>query len=873
MDSIRDLFAKLSRIDIPKKSVLELELRFIIDARKKYDVFSKTYHLEETITLAKQLITKYKTNPCNVEQTINFIAQDKVKQMVFVRGEQQKDKQTFYKKTRIIEPIFFVHNSLPAYRLNVSYETPIEEFALKEATLARVRLRYTINLGDWRLDITLVKNVESFSNPAILKGAKSSMLFDIDLDTFVDKAPWKQADAIEFELEYIGESKNINFPMLSIGNTMFDGVLDNDSLQSASDATLQSSVYQNLIYQVAKYIKPKNADKFRSEFGMKQLSNQVIELDLNSYLKEVANSITDYYMTDKLDGKRAICYISDSGSYALTDKETTIPVKSNSTCVFDAELYDGNYYIFDIMVWEDEIITKQPFEERMKLFEKAAALSPLFKLKPFVKLTSNYAKQITSFKKEKKPYDIDGIILTPVSGEYDTMKVYKYKPVEHLTVDFLIKKCPSKLLGIRPYMPKPGRSNVYILFCGISKNVYMKLGMRLIKIDELFTGLDYRNLPRYFPIQFQPSDNAFAYLFWSDNDKLDGEVGEFSREGDEDGTCQWKLHRIREDRRVEVARGNYYGNNYKIAELVWMAYKKPLVIENLKSDDLSYFQEHDNQLQKSSRNFNSFVKATILEQFRDTDWVLDMASGKGQDLFRYGKNGTKHLVCVEIDQLALMELVARKHDFGNQQDRGSMNVQIHQLDINEDYKANIERLGSISIPNDGVDLIVCNFAFHYFLANKKSLTNVVNFISHYLKPGGRFVFTAFDGKEIIQLLNENDGDWTVKVGSEIQYSIRKQYSTNFIDLIGQKIEVLLPFSKSQYYQEYLVNIDYIAGEFEKHGMVLEVDQGFAEYLQDYKRVNSRNYATMTDNDKKYVSNYHYYCFYKKPPKTAGRARK
>lgn len=884
MESIEQFISNLSRCEVPKGSNLELELRFIIDSRKHYDISSKTYHTEQTIDIAKQLIKKYQKNPATIEQTINFIAGEKIKQMNFIRGEQQKDKHTYYSKTRVIEPMFFLHSTLPAYRLNVSYETPIPEFSVKDATLARVRLRYCISLGDWRLDITLVKNVTSFSNPATLKDAKSSLLFNIELDNFLDKAPWKSTDTIEFELEWIGKQASITIDKLSIGNTLFDGILDNDEVgYTTSDTSLQSSNYQALIYQVAKYIKPKQAERFKRDSGMKQLSNQVIELDVNIYMKELHETITDYYITDKLDGTRAVCFLTPEGCHALTSTDIQLPVKTSSVYILDTELYEGKYYIFDVMVYNDEVIFDKPFSERLTYFDKVIEdfkSSKLFTTKPFIKLTDKYQSQIAVFKIVKKPYKVDGIVLTPESGEYDTMRVYKYKPTEHLTVDFLIKKCPDKLLGIKPYMPTKENPNLYLLFCGISKNAYIRLGMRLIRIDELFPGLDYKNLPNYFPVQFQPSDKTFAYIFWSDKPDLDGEVGEFSCVGDKDVPCHWHLHRVREDRKVEVLRGNYFGNNYKVAELVWMSYKTPLVIENIPPANskavvksagpaASYFQEHDNQLQKASRNFNSFVKATILNQFRTTEWVLDIASGKGQDLFRYGSVGTKNLICLEIDQLALMELIARKHDFSAVKERGAMNIQIHQLDINNDYKENIEILSEINIPNHGVDLIVCNFAFHYFLANKKNLSNVIKFINHYLKPGGRFIFTAFDGKEIIQLLNENSGNWTIKVGDETQYSIKKQYDVSFLDTIGQKIEVLLPFSKNAYYQEYLVNIDYIAGEFASAGMTLEIDQGFGSYLDDYKRVNRKNYETMTPADIRYVSNYHYYCFYKRIPVATG----
>jgi SAM-dependent methyltransferase len=869
---IYDLFNSLPKVIVPKNTNLELELRFIIDSRKPYDVNTKTYSTDLTIDLAKKLIDKYKTNTCTVEQSINFIADSKVKQMIFIRGEQQKSAHTYYKKTKIIEPVYFLHNTLPAYRLNVNYETPIDEFTIKDAKIARIRLRYTITIENWRLDLTLVKNVESFSNPAILKQAKNTMLFDIDTYNFVDKAPWKLADSIEFELEYIGKFTDITISSLSIGNDLFNGIInvdteenndnnnknnDNDNKNNDND-NKSNSLYQSIIYKVAKYIKPKQAEMFKRDEGIKRLSNQPIELDKNTYLKELANNMTGYYITDKVDGKRAIIYISPDGSYALTDTITTLDITTTDTYIFDSEFYEDVYYIFDIMVWQDVVITDKTFEERLKLFDEVSKINKLFQLKPFVKLTEDFTTEIKNFKARSKPYEVDGCVLTPALGYYDSMQVYKYKDIKHLTVDFLIKKCPDKLLGIKPYTAGTNET-LYLLFCGISKNVYIKLAMRMIKwYDTIFSGIDYKELPRYFPIQFQPSNMTYAYLFRSKLDNLNGEVGEFKYVDE-----KWVMNKVREDRRVDVARGNFFGNNYKIAELIWMSYKNPLVIEDINKSEEGYFQKRGNSLQEGSRNCNRFIISEIFDHFRNTEHVIDMASGNGQDLFRYAKYGIRNLICLEIDKNAISELIYRKHDFSNIRERGSMSIQVHQLDINDEYKDNIVRLAEINIPATGVNLIVCNFAFHYFLATRKSLINVVKFINHYLKPGGRFVFTAFDGREVIKLLNENNGNYMAKVGDQMQYGIKKQYTTNFLDLIGQKIDVLLPFSKDTYYPEYLVNIDYISGEFAKLGYVLEIDKGFGEYLDDYKRVNRKKYDIMSNADKQWVSLYHYYCLYKK----------
>jgi SAM-dependent methyltransferase len=937
ISTIKDLFEKIPLVITPNNTNLELELRFIIDSRKKYNIPSKNYTTDQTIELAKNIITRYKNTDSSIEQSVNFISDhnlndnssskynktdSSIKQMIFVNGEQKKDKQAYYKKVKLIEPIFFTHNTYPAYRMNLNYETKIDEFPIKDCNLARIKLRYSIVIptNKWRLDITLVKTVESFSNPTILKDSKTKMLFPISIDNFIEKAPWKYADIIEFELEYIGDMNLFTEEDLLIADEIFD--VGNNTLQD-DDQQANSSLYQSMIYEVAKFIKPKQAERFKRDEGIKQLSNQVIELDKNMYLSELADIITNYYITDKVDGKRAIVYLNKE-SYAITNEITPIEIKSSSVFIFDTEYYKDKYYIFDIMVWSDEVIIDLPFSERLEYFDKAIkefSKYDLFKTKPFEKLNENYPEQLRLFKKEKKKYEVDGIVLTPADGKYVSMHVYKYKPISHLTVDFLIKRCPDKLLGINPYMDN-GKV-LYLLFCGISKNAYSKLGMKLIKhYDELFT-LDYKHLPGYFPIQFQPSDCTYAYLYWHDvsmvddspsrndaskvdkyvDDKesrvdevskvdkyvdeikstlptfnsLDGEVGEFSLIADTTTHNMWKLHKIRTDRKVEVARGNYFGNNYKIAEMTWMSYKNPLVIEDLgdeakyESTDgkvVSYFQKHDNQLQKESRNYNSFVKSEIFNQFRNTEWIMDVASGKGQDLFRYSKVGTRNLICLEIDKDAIMELIHRKHEFANAHDNNTMNIQVHQMDMLADYKNNIDLLNEISIPRTGVDLVICNFAFHYFLESKKTLVNVCKFINNYLKPGGRFIFTAFDGKAIIKLLNDNSGNWTHKVktngqDAEVsQYSIKKQYTVNHLDLIGQKIDVLMPFS-SGYYTEYLVNIDYISDEFSKLGFVLETNESFDEYLQTYKKINSRNYSAMTEADKKYIGLYHYYCFYKK----------
>ncbi len=874
--SLPEIFDKLGRIILPGKSKLEIEVRYFIDERKKSDVFVKTYSTEQTEQIAKTVIKKYSDKPSSISQTINFLDGENVKQMSFINGEQQKDLLTHYKKEKIIKPMILLHNNLPAYRFTANFETPIDEFSVSKATVARIRLRYTIQIStDWQLDITLVKQITDFSNPAKLKAAKNTMLFPIDVKTFVEKAPWSHADIMEFELEFIGN--RFSTTSLIETNNVFDFLLasDTDDVGKTNIPAVNDSHkndYQQIIYQVAKLIKPHEAQRFQYAEGLKQLSNQVIELDKNMFLQDVLGNITDYYITDKIDGSRAVIYIVNNKCHVLTKDLEVFDLESSDTAsyVLDCEQYmvDNTkiYYIFDIMVYKGKPIVDEPFEARLELIEEVSKLHRSFATKVFERLTSNFQKQLAAFKSRKVPYETDGIILTPATGEYVKMQVYKYKPIEKLSIDFVIKKCPAKLLGIHPYINKAGRT-LYLLFSGMRNDTFRQLNLEFVRnYEDIFPGIDIHRLPKYFPYQFQPSNFTFAYLYWGD-EGLDGEVGEFvcqpcvARQTYEAGDDLWNLHKLRLDRKVELARGNYYGNYFKVAELSWMSYKDPLIIEDLDlKGDQGYFQQHDNVLQKASRSFNSYVKAKLFEQFAGTDWVLDIASGKGQDIFRYAANKFKNAIFLEIDNTALLELTKRKFDLRN---TNPMRVLIHQMDLNDNYKSNIEKLSDIDMPSGGVDLVICNFALHYFLQNRKSLLNIAKFVSHYLKPGGRFAFTTFDAKAVIQLLNENAGDWTVYHNKQIKYSIKKAYTTTYLEPIGQKIEVLLPFSKDKYYSEYLVNIDYIAEELAPLGFTLEIDESFGTHLDGYKKQNNVGYSLMDANDKKYSSLYHTYCFYKK----------
>ena len=134
-----------------------------------------------------------------------------------------------------------------------------------------------------------------------------------------------------------------------------------------------------------------------------------------------------------------------------------------------------------------------------------------------------------------------------------------------------------------------------------------------------------------------------------------------------------------------------------------------------------------------------------------------------------------------------------------------------------------------------------------------------------LEPGGIFIYTAFDGKKVFDLL-KNETSWDKYESEKLLYSIKKKYNTDEFTGINQKIDVLLPFSDGKYYTENLINTDILNEELTRKKIRLIERKSFGEYLESFSECKEKLYNQLTDVDKEYVSLYHVYIYRKDPIK-------
>ena len=461
----------------------------------------------------------------------------------------------------------------------------------------------------------------------------------------------------------------------------------------------------------------------------------------------------------------------------------------------------------------------------------------------------------------KYPYEIDGLIFNQNYKYYES-RVYKWKPPNLLTLDFLIKRPLSTMVGLSDIPIKKGY-DVYLLFCGIRADLFKSLRERKITgYNELFADIKMRS--DYFPMHFLPN---YLYYHPIQGDRFDdasvpldlnNQIGEFILE---DG--QWKLVRLRYDKLKDAQEGLFYGNDYKTCKGTWDMIHNPLTLDDLCNPGKMYFMKSKSSKHVAMTNFNSFVKSMLTLEVKynpintpQETTVIDLASGKGQDIFRYLEAGVGTLVAVDIDQDALDELEKRRLSAV----KGHTQVMVKKMDLSQPFTQSVAGFASLGV--ERCNFIFCNFAIHYLISSAKSLDNLVGLVDKMLIPGGKFVFTCFDGRRVYDLVSgtgkyeSKDGD-----GGVPSYSIEKKFSGDKFETYGQKISVKLPFSPDPY-EEYLVDIDNVISHFEKKGYEVEKHSSFSYYLPKFKINNEKVYSQLTDDDKKFVSLYSYVSVWK-----------
>lgn len=256
----------------------------------------------------------------------------------------------------------------------------------------------------------------------------------------------------------------------------------------------------------------------------------------------------DYYVCEKTDGIRLMMFIYNGIIYFYDRKnvfyQTDLIINTNLTFLFDGEMYIEKdkyiYSMFDCLIYDS--LPKVEFYLNKRLgycfeFEKVIKkgcikLKNDSNLKRFYIIGKNMSKSyaftqvLDSIK--TLSHDNDGLIFTPVNRPYlfySRSNIFKWKPPNLNTVDFLIKDA--------------GITDLFYLYCTANRNQIESLDRIKHTNSYIFCGY---------------------YINDDDNTKssdLDNVIGEFIYDFDQttidlDDLAiikgKWCLHRIRTDK-------------------------------------------------------------------------------------------------------------------------------------------------------------------------------------------------------------------------------------------------------------------------------------------------------------------------------------
>jgi hypothetical protein len=783
-----------------------------------------------------------------------------------------------------------------------------------ESALVRLKARVSFALQipaaaephaplDWRVDMTVARQLTGGDAQATLKTVIAQMFATsppmradnvpraLRLDDDANPAP-RSLYAYEVEVEYVGSGAQRDALRPADVTAAAETVLRLANAEYVRDARMQAEIYRaaHYIVKAAGYLQ-----RFATELGLKRLLPQAVAVTRADY--RAIYPPRDYYLTDKADGKRALALVHDRSAVVVADAlhEFAPPGDARPALdtILDGELVERDgvltFYAFDVIAVAGEDLTRAGFGARLGRLAEGVALAAAAGVpavaKAYVHVAGGAPAELErAFRQayeSPRPYAVDGVILVEPGKPYPETANYKWKPAEHNTIDMLVRRAPPAALGRPPFADRPGHK-LHFLFVGIRPDLRDRLGLQPCPGYAALFGEADRREPgaapthNYQPIQFSPSDAPMAYLYQHPDGApdVDGAIAEFRCGGGcqaagAGGEVAWELVRRREDRKSELATRRYFGNDFEVAEFIWLNYVDPFPFDQLwNGPGLDYFMRPKSGIYRAQTAVTSFVKTTRIATLKHAAWVVDVGAGKGQDLGRYLEAEVRNLIAVDQDRAALSELVRRKYSFAKQgaverrgPRRGATTVRILVADARDPAAETLARLGAAGLPAGGADALVCNLAVHYFMASAEAMRNFAALARGAVRVGGSVVLTVLNGASVhaaFLAARVEPGatlDFLEGVPPIRKYSLRRQYKSDTLEVAGQAIGVLLPFSDGQYYEEYLVNPKALEAEFAARGFELSVAASVAESIPDFAARNSALAEALTPGDKKYLALY------------------
>lgn len=858
------------------ESLLKTYRDSTIDEPLEIEIRYKDIQLETVSNLLTYMMKNHIVEHQTFIDALNYNQDKKIGLRTFLKNGKKDSIEPVFKDS--IDKVLDT-NPICDYSLNLSIEKVIDiKEVPKNPTNILLKHRYSYSLPmhkNWRVDITITRKAE-LTAEGIKKAVKEFFVDITTVEQLFDELRKKRYNYMyNMEIEYTGkQDHDIKVSDIKSISTLPFKIVDEN---------VESKLYyvQELDY-VRRTINSKIQDDHRKitrePTALKGLLPSVKTITRQQY-----NDIfppLNWLLTDKRDGLRTMIIVHDGYISMLTDPMKIVrePINCNKNIIIEGETvvdHEGRHIIviFDALLVDNVNVTTEGIEKRITYIPKCVSILNKFldgRLKEATYFSlgnqQRYKSQFEDMFKVDKGYEIDGLIMVKKEQNYMSTEANKWKPVENQTIDFYCKRCPDELLDKKYYLKKD-KHTLYLLFVGGSINMITNLQLPYVDGYKMLFQIPYNQF--YRPIAFSTPIVPLAYLYYHPDSEgiedLDNKILELSCASEciefkrNQYTVNWKLHKIRHDKAVVV--GKEYGNNYMTAFYSFMNHIDPFPLEHLyqgSSGSDQYFKNvgAENNAYGAMRGMMSYIKAQLISQYaHKANRVLDLASGRGADLRRYIQlNSIGTVVVSDNDKAAITELFGRWLDI-SRKSRTVINSSLRGviMNINDPAEGNIARVRSV-VDSSSFNTIFCHHALHYFLESLDSIHNLAKLCSELTLPGSHIVFTCPFGESIFEKIGKGEA-WTCIESDIVKYKFERLYKENQLEASGQKVKVLLPFSKGELYEEYLVNTESVEQIFSEYKMKLIDKKNMDKYFDAFSIHQKTVFDRLTDCDKQHISMY------------------
>lgn len=451
---------------------------------------------------------------------------------------------------------------------------------------------------------------------------------------------------------------------------------------------------------------------------------------------------TRYSVTVKLDGERVLVHIRKDGKIILIDRlmmfrDTGLVCTEFPDTLLDAELTSNQQcHVFDILfLCHNDLRGKASMDLPSRMQEVSKVIGAIgssrFVAKEYLWDTTDIPMVLS----KGMAKGADGLIFTPVNQPYplkSSCEIYKWKPASSNSIDFYVSRERADPLSPATYQ----------LFVTNSDG-----------------SMDLFNKPEF---GFNPSGLP--------SDFVSGVV--------ECTLCEsgsnFVAHRLRLDK--------IRPNHIRVVENVIESMLNPVTPELLL--DVSEKRDHYGETKVSDfgvmRAYHNKVKGQLIQdamklckKTQDIK-VLDLACGRGGDMFKWDRSSVGLYVGVDVNQAFLDEAkeratkllhirpkfyqcdletqsfhltdyVAHKHSTSDESLSVPTEIDWSLLDEEFQDPASVDMTVD---PHEPFDIVSLQFCLHYFFKNKDTFNTLFKTIDYSLSTNGIVIITTLDGNAI-----------------------------------------------------------------------------------------------------------------------------